>query len=54
MNFQTIYPDSAKVPNSEQLKKFGLTVEEPYFHKTPDVDDNFAVFDFMTARTKKL
>uniref|UniRef100_A0AC34QY65 Uncharacterized protein n=1 Tax=Panagrolaimus sp. JU765 TaxID=591449 RepID=A0AC34QY65_9BILA len=50
---QTIYPDAAKIPAPEQLKKFGLTKEEPYFHKTPEVDENFAVFDLMSSRARK-
>uniref|UniRef100_A0A7E4VWJ3 Large ribosomal subunit protein bL9m n=1 Tax=Panagrellus redivivus TaxID=6233 RepID=A0A7E4VWJ3_PANRE len=51
---QALYPDTDKAITSEQLRKFGLVPETPYFHKSADIDDNFGVFDFMKARAKKV
>uniref|UniRef100_A0A914Y0C0 Ribosomal protein L9 domain-containing protein n=1 Tax=Panagrolaimus superbus TaxID=310955 RepID=A0A914Y0C0_9BILA len=51
---QTLYPDAAKQPSEEQLRKFGIKPETPYFHPTPEIDESFVVVDLMNSRTKSL
>uniref|UniRef100_A0AC35EW55 Large ribosomal subunit protein bL9m n=1 Tax=Panagrolaimus sp. PS1159 TaxID=55785 RepID=A0AC35EW55_9BILA len=50
---QALYPDAAKQPSEEQLRKFGIKPETPYFHSSPEIDENFVVVDLMNSRKKQ-
>ncbi|KHN76063.1 39S ribosomal protein L9, mitochondrial [Toxocara canis] len=47
---QVLYPEASKLPTEKELAKYGISVEEPYYHKTPEIGQDFDVFAFMKTR----
>ncbi|VDL70630.1 unnamed protein product [Nippostrongylus brasiliensis] len=51
---QILMPEKSRAPTIEQLTRYGIKPEEPYYSQTPDIDENFAVVDFMKNRARQL
>lgn len=47
---QVLYPVATKAPSEEELKRSGLRVEEPYFHRTPISRSDVDIVAFMKTR----
>lgn len=47
---QVLYPESSKLPEPKELSKYGLKLEEPYFHNSPVIEEDFDVFGLMKTR----
>uniref|UniRef100_A0A915ACP9 Large ribosomal subunit protein bL9m n=1 Tax=Parascaris univalens TaxID=6257 RepID=A0A915ACP9_PARUN len=50
---EVLYPETAQMPDAKELLKYGIRSEEPYYHKTPEIDDSFDVIAFMRAQYSK-
>uniref|UniRef100_F1LAI8 Large ribosomal subunit protein bL9m n=1 Tax=Ascaris suum TaxID=6253 RepID=F1LAI8_ASCSU len=50
---EVLYPETTKVPDGKELLKYGIQPEEPYYHKTPEIDDGFDVVAFMRAQQEQ-
>lgn len=48
---QALYPEEVKLPTKEQLKKYGLRDETPYYHPTAEIETDFDVVDLMNSRS---
>jgi len=47
---QSFYPESINAPTSDQLQKFGIREERPYYHSSAELRDGFNVVKLMEER----
>ncbi|KAI6197996.1 RIBOSOMAL-L9 domain-containing protein [Aphelenchoides besseyi] len=46
---QSLYPEGIQLPSKEQMAKFGIVSEQPYYHQRP-IEENLSVVDLMKKR----
>ncbi|KAI6181599.1 RIBOSOMAL-L9 domain-containing protein [Aphelenchoides besseyi] len=46
---QSLYPEVIQLPSKEQMGKFGIVPEQPYYHQRP-IEENLSIVDLMKKR----
>ncbi|XGW21438.1 hypothetical protein V3C99_004417 [Haemonchus contortus] len=51
---QMLIPEKSQTPTADLLARYGIKPEEPYYHPTADIDENFPVVDFMRNKARSV